>query len=124
MRSSKPAVILVGHGSRAPGFDSAMKRVAARLRRGDFRSVRCAFLEISTPSIPDALRSAIRQGATEVRVVPYFVSSGRHIRNDIPAILTAERKRWGKAARIVLCPYLGFDERIVRVVEDRIHHGG
>lgn len=124
MRSSKPAVILVGHGSKAPGFDGAMKRVAARLRRGDYRSVRCAFLEISSPSIADALRSAIRQGATDVRIMPYFVLSGRHIRKDIPAILFEERKRWGKAARIVLCPYLGFDERIVSIVKDRIRHDG
>ena len=118
-----PAVILVGHGSKAGGFDGAMKRVASRLRRGPFSSVRCAYLEITSPSIADAVDASVRAGAEEVRVVPYFVLSGRHIREHIPAIVSVQRKRWRKAAKIVLCPYLGYDERIVEVVKERIRRG-
>lgn len=100
-----------------------MRRVAARLRRGPFSSVQCAYLEISAPSIPDAIRRAVQNGAREVRVLPYFVLSGRHIRDDIPRILSAARKRWKRKASVILCPYLGYDERIVAVVKDRIRNG-
>ena len=120
-RSERPAVVLVGHGSKAARFDGAMKRVALRLRRGPYRSVRCAYLEITSPSIPDAVRDAVEKGALEVRILPYFVLSGRHIREDIPRIVSLEKNRWKGRAKIVLCPYLGFDERLVGVVRDRLH---
>ena len=114
-------MVLVGHGSKAAHFDGAMKRVASRLRRGPYHLVRCAYLEITSPSIPEAVREAVEKGAREVRVLPYFVLSGRHIRQDIPQIVSAEKKRWRGRTRIVLCPYLGYDERIVGVVRDRLH---
>lgn len=120
VRSSRTAVLLVGHGSKAKDFDRAMKRVARSLRQGSFSSVRCAYLEISFPSIPDAVRRALGEGAREIRILPYFVLSGRHIREDIPRIVSEERKRWGRKVKIVLCPYLGYDERIVQVVRDRL----
>ena len=97
-----------------------MKRVARSLRKGPFSSVRCAYLEINTPSIPNAVRRAAREGAREIRIVPYFVLSGRHTREHIPQIVSAERKRLGKKTKILLRPFLGFDERIVAVVKDRI----
>lgn len=97
-----------------------MKRVARSLRKGPYSSVSCAFLEISLPSIPDAVAQAVSEGSREVRILPYFVLSGRHIREDIPRIVSAEKKRWAKKAKIVLCPYLGYDERIAQVVKDRL----
>ena len=110
----------MGHGSKAKNFDSAMKRIAGSLRKGPFSSVHCAYLEITAPSIPEAIGRAVREGAKEIRVVPYFVLSGRHIREHIPQIAAEERARWKGKAKITLCPYLGFDERIAAVVKDRL----
>ncbi len=124
MRSSKPAVILVGHGSRARGFDAAMKRVAAALRRTKrYAEVRCAFLEVSKPSIPDAIGDAVSSGAREVRVLPYFVLTGNHVVRDIPEIVRAEKKRHARVSRVVLCPYLGYHPKLVAVVAQRIREG-
>ena len=117
------AVILIGHGSKARGFDRPMKRVAAALRRGVPGPVRCAYLEINAPSIPEAIGQAVRRGAREVRLVPYFVLSGRHVTRHIPQIVREEKKRYGKKVRITLCPYLGYDSRIVGVVKDRLRRG-
>jgi sirohydrochlorin ferrochelatase len=113
-------VILVGHGSKARGFDRAMKRVAAALRRGPYRTVQCAYLEINSPSISEAIRQAVRRGAREVRVLPYFLLAGNHVRKDIPAIIASERKRQRSKTRIFLRPYLGYDPKIVSVVRERI----
>ena len=79
----------------------------------------CAYLEINSPSISQAIERAIRRGAREVRVVPYFVLSGRHVSEHIPAIIRQARKRHGPKVTIGLRPYLGFDERIVAVVKER-----
>jgi sirohydrochlorin ferrochelatase len=111
----------VGHGSKAAGFDTAMKRVLRDLGRAGARA-RCAYLEINPPSIPEAIRRAVVSGAREIRVLPYFLLSGRHIRRDIPRLVTAARRRWKGKARILLCPYLGYDKRIVEVVKDRLRH--
>ena len=123
VKSSKPAVILVGHGSKAKSFDGAMKQVARELRKGPYSSVRCAYLEITRPSIPQAVKSAVRSGAREIRLVPYFVLSGRHIREHIPQIAREERARWKKTTKVTLCPYLGYDKRIVEVVKERVKNG-
>jgi sirohydrochlorin ferrochelatase len=121
LRSSKPSVILVGHGSKLRGFDWAMKRVAKSLKKGPFACVICAYLEITKPSIPQAVKKALRF-SSEVRLVPYFLLSGRHINEHIPQIAADERKKWPKA-KIVLRPYLGFDERIADVVKERAIRG-
>ena len=125
MRSSDhPAVLLVGHGSKTRGFDHAMQRVAKALRKKkDFFSVRCAFLEVAAPSIPEGIAQAVEKGAKEVRVLPYFVLTGKHVTRDIPNIVAEASRKYRGHAKIILCPYLGFDEKIVSVVKKRLSHG-
>lgn len=122
MRSSKAkAVVLVGHGSRARGFSAAMKKVAADLSAApELGRVVCAYLEITPPSIPDAIARCVEEGAREVRVLPYFVLSGRHVKEDMPRIVAEARKKHGRRARIILCPYLGYDKRMVQLARKRI----
>ncbi len=126
MRSSKKrlSVVLVGHGSRARGFDAAMERVAATLRRGRFfGEVCCAFLEAAQPSIPDAINRCVERGAREVRVLPYFVLTGKHVLQDIPRMVHEASRRHADNAQIILCPYLGYHAKIVSVVKQRIGQG-
>lgn len=99
-----------------------MIQVARRLRLGSFREVTCAYLEINPPSIPEALLRAVRRGARDIRVLPYFVLAGNHVREDIPRIVRFEARRWKRKAKIRLCPYLGYHEKIVSVVKERIQH--
>ena len=96
-----------------------MKRVASSLA-ADRVSVVCAYLEINKPSISDAILRAVRKGAREVRILPYFLLEGKHVVRDIPMIVRQARARHGAKVRIRLCPYLGYDTRIVSVVRDRL----
>jgi sirohydrochlorin ferrochelatase len=50
-----------------------------------FDLVDCAFLELAEPSIPDGIQRCIDAGASQVTVLPYFLSAGRHVAEDIPA---------------------------------------
>ena len=119
--SSPPAVVLVGHGSKARGFDAALQKVARQLRRERlYRDVCCAFLEVSAPSIPEAILFCVRRGAGEVRVLPYFVLTGKHVTRDIPRIVKEAAQQHRGEARIVLCHYLGYHSDIVSVVKERI----
>ena len=118
--TKKIAVVIVGHGSKLRGFDAALRRVAAAVRKDKrFFSVRCAYLAINSPSIREAIRRSALAGAAEVRVLPYFLLSGKHVTRHIPQIVSASKKNFPDI-KISLRPYLGYDDRIVSVVKKRI----
>ena len=117
----KRAVLLVGHGSKLAGSNDAMDQVIARLRQEEPATLfQAAFLEIQSPSIPEGIELCLKKSAEEVIVVPYFVQTGKHVVQDIPRIVAEAKMRYPQK-EIRLAEYLGFDERIVAVVNDRIH---
>jgi len=98
-----------------------MEKVASQLRKsGDFAGVTCAYLEIASPSIAEAVDFWVRKKPAEIRVLPYFVLGGRHVKSHIPEIIAAARKKHGRGSKIILCPYLGYDERLVALARERI----
>jgi sirohydrochlorin ferrochelatase len=118
------AVVLAGHGSKTRGFDAAMERVAVALRSEKiFSEVHCAFLEAAPPSIQEAIDRCVERGAHEVRVLPYFVLTGKHVLRDIPLIVQDASRRHAAKAKISLCPYLGYHPKLVSVVKQRIREG-
>lgn len=102
-------LLLVAHGSRRAASNEEVRDLTRRLAskaRGDFDVIDCAFLELAKPSIPDGIQCCIRQGAEEVVVLPYFLSAGRHVAEDIPGeVKEAQEANPGVAIRIA--PYLG-----------------
>ncbi len=116
----KRAVVLVGHGSKIAGSSDAINCVIETLKKKEPATLFfTAFLELQKPSIPEGIELCINQGAEEVIVIPYFVQSGRHVVQDIPKIVSDSKEKHPDA-RICLAKYLGFDERIVSVVQDKI----
>ena len=103
------SLLLVAHGSRREESNEEIRALTALLERqaGErFAQVRCAFLEIAEPSIPDGIETAVSAGASEVVVLPYFLSAGRHVAEDIPA--EVQRKQAEHSGiRIRIAPYLG-----------------
>ena len=103
------ALLIVAHGSRRVESNDEVRALTGRLGAqadGLYARVQCAFLELAEPSIPDGLRAAIAAGATQVTVVPYFLSAGRHVVMDIPAEIEVVRKEYPDI-EIVLAPYVG-----------------
>lgn len=86
------SVILFAHGSRDPLWHRPVEAVAARMRAlAPHVPVRCAYLELSTPALPDAAAELVAAGATAVRIVPMFLGTGRHAREDLPALVARLR---------------------------------
>ncbi len=94
------AVLLVGHGSaRAPGRPMALHRhVEALSAARHFAQVRAAFLA-EPPLVADALRD---WRALPVAVVGWFAGEGGHVREDLPALLSAEQAARGDAGAPLL----------------------
>lgn len=83
-------LILVAHGSRVPASNEEVRRLADALRtkvEDRFQWVEAAFLELAQPSIAEAVDMAIAAGAGSVVVLPYFLAAGKHVSQDIPAII-------------------------------------
>jgi sirohydrochlorin cobaltochelatase len=51
--------------------------------------VRCAYLELTPPSLPEVAADMIAYGASQIRVVPLFLGVGRHAREDLPVLMNA-----------------------------------
>ena len=117
----KQAVLLVGHGSKLKGSDEAIKRVAEALNRIEPETfVQTAFLDIQSPDIQEGIQICLHQGADEVIVIPYFVQTGRHVVKDIPDLVSQAKSRF-PSKRILLGGYLGFDERMVSIVREKVN---
>jgi sirohydrochlorin cobaltochelatase len=82
------AIILFAHGSRDPQWRAPIEAVAARIAATHpSRPVRCAYLEMCPPSLPDAARDLAGLGATRITVVPMFLGTGKHAREDLPRLV-------------------------------------
>ena len=80
----------------------------------------CAYLQIASPSIDLAIDRYVEKKMRQIRVLPYFVLTGRHVKSHIPEIVKRAKKKYHGLADIILCPYLGYDEKIVALAKKRI----
>ena len=80
-------VVVAAHGSRAAAANEAHRAVVARLAQQVPARVVPAFLELTEPSIAEAIDAAVASGAATVVVLPYFLHPGRHLARDLPAIV-------------------------------------
>lgn len=111
------ALLLVAHGSRRSLSNDEVRELAARLadRTSDYPIIKAAFLELAEPSIPDGIQACIDAGAQEVTVMPYFLSAGRHVVEDIPReVAVKQNEHPGLSIRIA--PYLGMADGIAEVI--------
>jgi hypothetical protein len=93
-RRLKVGILLMDHGSRNAASNDRLEQLARvyQERLGgnvDTVVVRAAHMEIVSPSIPEALEDLLSQGVDEIVCHPYFLSPGRHVKEDIPEIIQA-----------------------------------
>lgn len=86
-------VVVAAHGSRADAANTAHREVVEGLAGVVSSPVAPAFLELAVPSIPDAIDRAVAEGAATVLVLPYFLHPGRHLTEDLPAIVADANRR-------------------------------
>jgi sirohydrochlorin cobaltochelatase len=107
------AIVLFGHGSRDPLWRLPMETVATRLRALDpTAQVLCAYLELDAPSLSAAAGELVAGGASCITIVPMFLGTGRHAREDLPALVEGLRARH-PAVTFILQKPIGEDGRVV-----------
>jgi sirohydrochlorin cobaltochelatase len=107
------AIILLGHGSRDPLWRRPIEAVAARLRAAHpGLPVCCAYLELEQPDLDTAAAQLVEPGVAELSIVPMFLGTGKHAREDLPAMVEVLRAKYPEV-RIGLRPPVGEDERLL-----------
>ena len=115
------AVLLIAHGSRRPEANADLHALAEQIRADlpdGVSHVDVGFLELTGPSIPDGFAACVAAGATTVRIVPYFLSMGVHMQEDLTELRRQFETEHPEIAIEVLPP-LGLDPRVVDVIRQR-----
>jgi sirohydrochlorin ferrochelatase len=89
----RTGILVVGHGSRELASNREFEGLVERIRtsRPEFE-VQSAYVELAAPSLADGL-NAIASRNERVVVVPCFLFTAGHVKNDIPlAVAEARRK--------------------------------
>ena len=101
------AIVLFAHGARDPRWAAPFEAIAERVRAAaPERAVRLAFLELMAPSLAEAVDALTAEGARDIDVVPLFLGTGGHLRNDLPRQADACRQAHPQL-RLRLHPPLG-----------------
>lgn len=118
---STRAILLIAHGSRRQEANDDLYRLAdmVRARRpAGFDIVEVGFLEVTEPDIPAGFAECVSKGATDVRIVPYFLSMGRHMADDLTQLREQFGKDYPDVAVDIRMP-LGLHEKVVDVILER-----
>ena len=82
------AIVLFSHGSRDPLWRAPVDAVATRIAAlAPHRPVVCAYLELCAPSLEQAVGQVVAEGALQVTIVPMFLGTGKHAREDLPLLV-------------------------------------
>ena len=113
------AVVVFAHGSSVETANDAVRAVSARVSAaGGFEMSATAFLEMGQPDLPSAVADLIGKGARRVIVLPYFLTTGIHLKRDLPRIVE-EILVIHKDVRIEIAPPLDGHPGLEAVLLDR-----
>jgi len=87
------AYIVFAHGSSVESANDAVRAVSKEAgRRGAWKLYETAFLGGGRPNLEEAVAKLASDGATDIVVIPYFLTSGLHLGRDLPALIGEIRR--------------------------------
>jgi len=118
-RSSEPALLLVGHGSRDPRGAQEFHELVSLVRDHAPMPVEGGFIELSQPPISECVNNLRERGEREVSAVPLMLLAAGHAKDDVPATLVREKMthpdldfHYGRA--------LGIRPELLELMDERI----
>ena len=87
-------LILLAHGSRDALWRQPIEAVHQQVQamRPDLPCI-CAYLDACAPDLPAATQTLIAKGVKHLIVLPLFLGTGKHAREDIPRLLDELRRQ-------------------------------
>lgn len=114
-------ILLLAHGSREGDTEKTMRQITEYVKAElPHAMIEEAYLQFRDKNLEKGLVNLIDQGADNIKVIPYFLFEGVHIKEDIPAEIKAFSKNYPKVV-ITMGKTLGADRRLAEIVVDRVN---
>ena len=113
-------IVIAGHGTRDPEGVREFEELVWLIReRCGGRTLTRGFVELTPPTIREAIRENVRAGSREIVVVPGLLLEAGHAKEDIPAELEAARQEFPDVAIRYAQP-LGLHPLALDVIREKI----
>ncbi len=88
--SERTGILVIGHGSRLPYNRETITYQAEMISNRGYENVNFAFNEFDEPNVETVFNRMISSGMDEIIVLPLFISSGAHLKHDVPGKIGLE----------------------------------
>ena len=113
------ALLLIAHGSRRTEANADLEFVAEAVRsKNHFAHVQVSYLELAEPNIERGGELCVGQGVDTVVMLPYFLSPGVHVGEDLVAARDSLALRFPNVVFRLAEP-LGRHPKLVEIVLER-----
>ena len=113
-------ILIIAHGSRAKETETTLETIVKIVKEKLPETIiEIAFMEFSDKTVEKGISSLAEKGITEIKIVPYFLFMGIHLKEDIPQMAEESAKKHPNI-KITMAPPLGADERLAEIIIDRI----
>ncbi len=116
-------IMVLAHGSRVKETTDTIEKIV-KLAKDNINDkhmpIEIAYMELSQPDIKTVFKKLIDMGVDEIKVVPYFLFRGMHIKKDIPNELEAALEGYDNV-KLTMGDTLGADPRLAEILADRIN---
>jgi sirohydrochlorin cobaltochelatase len=119
MYSLKPTsgLLLVGHGTRDPSGQRDSHTLIAKIAAAVApQPVEAGYIELTKPTIGEAIQRLVERGASHIRVVPLLLFTAGHSRSDIP-VAVSQATALNPCLTVDFVPPFGLDDRILALSE-------
>lgn len=116
------ALLIVAHGSRKQASNDEIIELAKALKAkstSHFDVVSHAFIQFTTPLLDEQIDALAAQGASHIKIFPYFIAAGSHVVSDIPAVIKKAEERYPDID-FFLCDHLGKTRGIQQLILDEV----
>lgn len=122
--TSRPALVVIAHGSRDPRHAATVAALCARVRtlRPGLR-VEVGYLDFHPASVERVLEGLYREGVRDVVALPLLLTRAFHAKTDIPSVLAEVTERLpGLSVR--RAPVLGPHQLLTTALQRRLYEAG
>ena len=115
----KTGYVIFAHGSTVAEANHAVDVVAEQAAvAAGFDLYSSAFLDCAHPTLSEAVLDLVARGASDVIVIPYFLTLGIHMQRDLPA-LVRDLEAGTPGLKIRVTPPLDGHPSLSRIVAER-----
>ncbi|MCL2883657.1 MAG: CbiX/SirB N-terminal domain-containing protein [Coriobacteriia bacterium] len=112
--------LVIAHGSRAKETEATMDSILAMVKAElPDTIIEQAYMEFSEQNVQKGVAALAERGVTEIKVVPYFLFMGIHLKQDIPEMVEECLAKY-PGVSITMGENLGADKRLAEILADRI----